>query len=81
MDLRQSEPLAKADTWRAYRCAFEDFSEKARRVQSLSSELDLDHATMQSALLELEDACSAYRNSRDAVVQQLIPQPRRVAAA
>jgi hypothetical protein len=81
MDLRKSEPLAKADTWLAYRYAFEDYSEKARRVQSLNCQQDLDHAMMQAALLELERALAQYRNSRDAVVQQLLPIPPRVAAA
>jgi hypothetical protein len=81
MDLRKREPLAKADTWLAYRCAFEDYSEKARRVQSLNSQPDPDYALMQTALLELEKALAEYRNSRDVVVQPLLPAPCRVAAA
>jgi hypothetical protein len=81
MDLRKSETLAKADTWLAYRSAFEDYSQKARQVQSLTGQSDLDHATMQAALLELEKALAQYRNSRDAVVQRLLPIPQRVAAA
>jgi hypothetical protein len=81
MDLRKSETLAKADTWLAYRCAFEDFSQKAREVQALIGQPDLDHEAMQAALLELDKALAQYRNSRDVVVQQLLPPPQRVAAA
>jgi hypothetical protein len=81
MDLRKSETLAKADTWLAYRCAFEDYSQKARELQALTGQPDLDHGALQAALLALDEALAQYRNSRDAVVQQLLPAPRRVAAA
>jgi hypothetical protein len=81
MDLLKCETLAKADPWLAYRCAFEDFSEKARQVQSLTVQPDFDHAAMRAALLDLEKALAEYRNSRDAVVEQLLPPPHRVVAA
>jgi hypothetical protein len=73
MDPIRSASLTKADTWRAYRCAFEDFSDKVRQVQSLTNRTDPDQTAIEAALLELEQARKAYSNARDAVAQQLQP--------
>jgi hypothetical protein len=73
MDPIQSESLAKANTWRAYRCAFEDFSDKVRQVQSLTGQSSADSTAIETALLELEKARKAYSSARDAVAQRLQP--------
>jgi hypothetical protein len=73
MDPIQSESLAKADTWRAYRCAFEDFSDKVRKVQSLTGQPNSDQAAMEAALLELEKARKSYSSARDAVARHVQP--------
>jgi hypothetical protein len=73
MDPMHNESLTKENTRRAYRCAFEDFSDKVRRVQSLTGQPDSDQAAIEAALLELEKARKAYSSARDAVAQQLQP--------
>src|ERR1700689_4958334 len=73
MDPMQSESLAKADTWRAYRCAFEDFSDKVRHIQALTGQPDSDQAAIEAALLELEKARKVYSGARDALAQRLQP--------
>lgn len=73
MDPIQSESVVKANTWRAYRYAFEDFSDKVRRVQSLTGQPNPDRSAIEAALLDLEKARKAYSNARDAVAQRLQP--------
>jgi hypothetical protein len=73
MDPIQSESLVKENTRRAYRCAFEDFSDKVRKVQSLTGRPDSDQGAIEGALLELEQARKAYSSARDAVARQLQP--------
>jgi hypothetical protein len=58
-----------------YRSAFEDFSRKAQRVQSLTEHPTGDRAAFESALLELEKAHLAYNEARDAFVRTLLPAP------
>jgi hypothetical protein len=73
MDPIRSESLAKVQTWRAYRRAFEDFSDKVRQVQSLTGQTDPDRAAIEAALLDLEKTRKAYSCARDAVAQTLQP--------
>jgi hypothetical protein len=73
MDPMRSESLVKVDTWRAYRCAFEDFSDKVRHIQSLTDQSGSNQAAIEAALLELEKARKAYSSARDAVAQHLQP--------
>jgi len=56
-----------------YRSAFEDFSRKAQRVQSLTEHPTGDRNAFESALLELEKAHLAYNDARDALVRSLLP--------
>ena len=62
-----------------YRSSFEDFSIKARRVQSLVG--GPNSQEMETALLEMERARLAYAGARDALARQLLPSlpaaPRR----
>lgn len=55
-----------------YRSAFEEFSQKARRVQSLTEHPTGDRSAFESALLELERAHLAYDRARDSLVNSLL---------
>ncbi len=68
----QSPALAKADVWRAYRAAFEDFSQRVKQVQSLIAKSNPNRAAIDAALLELEKARVVYNGFRDAVAVQLL---------
>jgi len=57
-----------------YRRAFEDFSDRVRRVQRLAAQTKPDQRAMESALVELEKARVVYDTSRDAWVQYLLPK-------
>ncbi|MBV9770361.1 MAG: DUF2934 domain-containing protein [Bryobacterales bacterium] len=56
-----------------YRSAFEDFSEKAQRVQFLTQHPGGDRKAFETALLELETAHLAYNQARDVLVRSLLP--------
>jgi len=56
-----------------YRAAFEDFSRKAKRVQSLAERQDDDRKAFETALVEMEKAHMAYKEARDALVRWLLP--------
>jgi Protein of unknown function (DUF2934) len=56
-----------------YRSAFEDFSQKAQRVQLLTEHPSGDRKAFETALLELEKAHLAYNQARDAFMQSLLP--------
>lgn len=55
-----------------YRCAFEEFSRKAQRVQSLSAQ-NAGGKLFETALLELERAHLSYNQARDAFMASLMP--------
>jgi Protein of unknown function (DUF2934) len=67
-----------------YRSAFEEFSRKAQRVQSLTEHPTGDRKAFETALLELEKAHLEYNEARDALVRSLLPgsvkERNRVAA-
>ncbi len=67
-----------------YRSAFEAFSRKAQRVQSLTEHPTGDRKAFETALLELEKAHLEYNEARDALVRSLLPgsvkERNRVAA-
>jgi hypothetical protein len=56
-----------------YRAAFEDFSRKAERVQSLTENPTGDRKAFETALVALERAHLAYEEARDAFVRSLLP--------
>jgi|ERR1700722_1247769 hypothetical protein len=56
-----------------YRCAFEDFSQKAQFVQALTEHPTGDRKAFEKALLELEKAHLEYNDARDALVRSLLP--------
>jgi Protein of unknown function (DUF2934) len=62
-----------------YRCAFEEFSRKAQRVQSLAAE-NAHGKVFETALLELERAHLAYNQARDTFLQSLLPESFRLPA-
>ena len=57
--------------WPEYRRAFDEFSRKARQVQTLQS-LNPEPEVLSLAALELEQARIAYNCRRDALVQQFL---------
>jgi|ERR1043166_1709794 hypothetical protein len=63
---------ALEDAGRAYRRAFDDFSRRARLVQSLTAGPNPDRTAIDTALLELEKARVVYNRRRDALAQQLL---------
>jgi len=74
-----------------YRDAFEDFSRKAERVQSLAAQQNVaeqnnagesnnDEKAFETALLELERAHLAYNQARDAFLQSLLPEFAQIPA-
>ncbi len=69
----QSEPSAKAEAWRAYRIAFQDFSRKVLNVQALKNQQNVNDANLDLSLVELEKASMTYTSSRNALVQHLLP--------
>jgi hypothetical protein len=73
MTVTQNESSRKAELWQEYRHAFEEFSEKLRRVQSLTSDPRCDQGAFETALLELEKARVFYSCRRDALVEQFLP--------
>jgi hypothetical protein len=56
-----------------YRSAFQDFSRKAERVQSLTAQRSTDEKAFEDALFELEKAHLAYNQARDAFLRSLLP--------
>jgi hypothetical protein len=62
-----------------YRQAFENFSRKAERVQSLSAQPSTDGQTFDAALVELERAHLAYNQARDAFLRSLLPESAQIA--
>jgi Protein of unknown function (DUF2934) len=56
-----------------YRDAFEEFSNKSQRVQSLTAENGTDGTAFEIALLELEKAHLAYNQARDIFLRSLLP--------
>lgn len=73
MEPVRSISLVNTDPSRAYRRAFEDFSQRVRQVQSLTAHPSPDRTAIDEALLELERARVAYNVCRDALAQQLLP--------
>jgi Protein of unknown function (DUF2934) len=64
---------------RQYRLAFEEFSRKAQRVQSLAENPDGDQRAFEAALVDLEKAHLAYDYARDALVRAMLPAPQQQA--
>jgi hypothetical protein len=55
-----------------YRSAFEEFSQKAQRVQLLAAE-NAGGKIFETALIELEQAHLAYNHARDIFLHSLLP--------
>jgi hypothetical protein len=64
-----------------YREAFEDFSRKAQRVQTLAAQQNTDGNGFETALFELEKAHLAYNQARDLFLGSLLPASAQIAAA
>ena len=60
------------DAEAVYREAFEEFSQKAQRVQLLAAQ-QISGVTFEAALLELEQAHFQYKQARDAFLQSMLP--------
>jgi hypothetical protein len=64
-----------------YQFAFEEFSKKAQRVQSLAAQQNTDENAFETALFELEKAHLAYNQARDAFLRSLLPASAHIPAA
>jgi hypothetical protein len=65
------------DVQQAYERAFQEFSNRVRDLQRLTSHPSPDAATINVALLELEKARWVYDRWRDARALELLPAPMR----
>ena len=63
------------EAWREYRSAFQQFSQRARKVQLLTTQPNPDRAAIDAALLELEKARLAYNRRRNVLAAQLLCSP------
>jgi len=63
---------AKTDVWQTYRSTFADFSQKLRRLQSLSSQPNPDPEALLRASFEVELARENYAIQRDALAQRFL---------
>lgn len=66
----------KTSLWTEYRCAFAEFSQKVRQLQSLKACANPDPEVLATASRELEQARVLYLCRREALVQQLL-RPER----
>jgi len=71
MDQVHSQSPGRA-AWRAYRQAFEVFSQRVRRVQDLTLHSKPDRDALNEALLAVEEARAVYRDRRDALASCLM---------
>ena len=71
MDTLECKSAPTTRLWPEYRRAFDEFSRKARQVQTLQS-LNPEPEVLSLAALELEQARIAYNCRRDALVQQFL---------
>ncbi len=70
----------KAELWRAYREAFQDFARRVGELESQKGAGNVDRTSIHRALLELEKARARYRQSRDALASVLLSgRPARFA--
>ena len=68
-----SRATAATDVQQAYERAFQEFSDRVRALQCLTSHPSPDAAAINLALLELEKAHWAYDRCRDALAVELLP--------
>jgi hypothetical protein len=69
---RMDMAVIQSETFAEYRRAFDEFSQKVRQVQSLTS-LDTEPEALFTATLEVEEARMTYNRLRDALTEQVLP--------
>ena len=62
----------KASLWTEYRHSFAEFSEKVRRLQSLTARVNPDPEVLAAAAHEVQQARALYRARREALVEELM---------
>ena len=72
-----SRATAATDVQQAYERAFQEFSDRVRALQCLTSHPSPNAAAINLALLELEKAHWAYDRCRDALAVELLPASLR----
>jgi hypothetical protein len=77
MNAARNESLETADTWRAYRRAFDDFAQRVQQLQWLTAQPNPDRAVLEAARFELERARAVYNICRDALAQPLLQSSTR----
>jgi hypothetical protein len=67
------QSIARVEAWRAYQRAFHEFSDRVRRLQTLTTDPHPNRAAIEAALVDVEKARSIYDGYRDALAKQLLP--------
>ena len=62
----------KASLWTEYRHSFAEFSEKVRRLQSLTARANPDPEVLTTAAREVQQARVLYLGRREALVEELM---------
>jgi exonuclease VII small subunit len=63
---------SRAELWRAYREAFQEFARRVEELESQKTTGHMDRISVDRALLELERALVHYRQCRDALASALL---------
>jgi Protein of unknown function (DUF2934) len=63
---------SRAELWRAYREAFQEFARRVEELESQKTTGRMDRTSVDRVLLELERARVHYRQSRDALASALL---------
>lgn len=72
-DPRQNHSLRATAAWQSYRRAFDNFRSAVRTVQNLSADGNPAKATVDAAVLNMQQAHEDYRCARDTLARELIP--------
>jgi hypothetical protein len=67
------QSIARVEAWRAYQRAFHEFSDRVRRLQTLTTDPHPNRNAIEAALVNVEKARSIYDGYRDALAKELLP--------
>jgi hypothetical protein len=67
------QSIARVEAWRAYQRAFHEFSDRVRRLQTLTTDPHPNRAAIEAALVDVEKARVIYDECRDVLARELLP--------
>ena len=67
------QSIARVEAWRAYQRAFHEFSDRVRRLQTLTTDPHPNRDAIETALVDVEKARVIYDGCRDALARELLP--------